>query len=119
MKILPMLGLATALVFALGPFTSPPNLTNAFGPKYSFFASYSSNGLAIYGTQVNLKTGIEGLDLGLLYLGVNNQSYTGFDLNFKKSFGNSGLFLKIRFLYPVSSKGMPTKGRFTGLTTEP
>jgi len=114
-----MLGLATALVFTLGPFTSVPNLTNAFGPKYSFFASYSSSGLTVYGTQVNLKTGIDGLDLGLLYLGVNNRSYAGVDFNFKKSFGNSGLFLKVRFLYPMNLKGMPIKGKFTGLTTEP
>lgn len=114
-----MLGLATALVFGLGVPNSPVNLSNAFGPRYSFFASYSSNGLAIYGTQVNLKTGIEGLDLGLLYLGINNRSYAGFDMNFKKSFGNTGLLLKIRYLHPVAGKGIPTKGRFMGLTTEP
>ena len=73
----------------------------------------------MYGTQVNLKTGIEGLNLGLLYLGVNTKAYAGFDLSYKKFFGNSGVFLKIKLLYPMVGKGIPVRGNFSGLTPEP
>ena len=118
-KILSMFGLMTLIVFGLMPESSSANIMDPFGPKYSFFASYSSNGVAFYGSQINLKTGIDGLNLGLFYLGINRKSYSGIDLSFKKSWGNSDLFFNIIFLYPMVSKGIPAKGRFTGLGTEP